>query len=324
MPYPLGGLVLRADLRGVVEEAFLQSTLYIGPKVMPPMPVPARAGQYPKIKKATGNLLRNETKARAPGANYPRIIRAWENDNYNCQEYGMEAIVADDNNRDLSRFFDTESFETRRTMGQVQLAHEIRVASKIFAPSTFSLTTSQTAYTTTNLASFDIGMDLDTAKQQIQQRGENVDNLTVVMSLNNFLRARQSTRLQNRIRGTISTDSQLTLDEQSMADALQVGRVLVGRAAYDTSLQGATTSMMSSIWSDTYCWVGSVNIPSGPEQYFNGGVGFTIFWEQDADIFQVESYREENIRSEIIRSRQYTDEKIVLAPGGQLLVTQYS
>jgi hypothetical protein len=236
----------------------------------------------------------------------------------------LEAIVPDDNNRDLSRFFDTEAFETRRALGQVQLGHEIRVATKLYDPSVFSLTTSTTAYTTTNLASFDIGMDLDTAKQQIQQRGENVDGLTVVMSLNVFLRARQSTRLQNRIRGTISTDSQLTLDEQSMADALQVKQVLVGRAAYDTSKQGAASSSMSSIWSDTYCWLGTVAGPSGPEQYFNGSVGFSLFWEQDADIFQVESYREENIRSEIIRARQYTDEKIVLATGGQLLVTQYT
>ena len=205
MPFPSGGAVLRADLRGVVEEAFLQSSLYIGAKVLPPMPVPARSGQYPIIRKNTGNLLRNEAKRRAPGSNYPRILRAWEPGNYDCSEYGLEAIVPDDNNRNLSRFFDTEAFETRRALGQVQLAHEIRVANTINDPSTFSLTTSQTAYTLTNLASFDIGMDLDTAKQQIQQRGENVDNLTVVMSLNVFLRARQSTRLQNRIRGTIST-----------------------------------------------------------------------------------------------------------------------
>ena len=321
--FSLGGTVLRKDLAGVVEEAFLQSSLYIGPKVMPPMEVPAQQGQYPVIRKGTGNLLRNEVKVRGYGGNYARINRAWEADNYNCAEYGLEAIVDDSQARVVSRFFDLESFEVRRNLGQVQLAHEVRVAAKIFAPATFNLTTSATAYTSANLATFDIGADIDTTKQQIQQRGENVDNLTVVMSLNNFLRARQSTRLQNRIRGTISTDSQLTLDAQSMADALQVKQILIGRAMYDQSNQGATVSL-AAIWSDTYCWVGNCMEPTGPEQYFNGGVGFTLYWGEDADIFQVESYREENIRSEVIRGRQNTDEKIVLSAGGQLLVTQYT
>jgi hypothetical protein len=144
------------------------------------------------------------------------------------------------------------------------------------------------------------------------------------MSLNNFLRARQSTRLQNRIRGTISTDSQLTLTAQAMADALQVKEVLIGRASYDTSKQGAAASTMSNIWSDGFLWLGKVNGPAGPEQYFNGSVGFTLFWQQDADLFQVETYREENIRSTIVRSRHDTDEKIVLATGANLLATGYA
>ena len=320
----LGGALLRADLKGVVEEAFLQSELYIGPKVLPPLPVPVKAGQYPVIKKNRGNLLRNEAKRRGPGSNYGRINRNYENDGYTCIEYGMEAIVDDSNMRDVSRFFDLEATETRFAYRQVQLSHEIRTAAKVFDPSVFSLTTSATAYTAANLGTFDLGLDIDLAKQAIQSRGENTAGLTAVMSLPMFLRARASTRLQNRIRGTISTDSQLVLDEQSFAAALGVKEVLIGRAAYDTSNQGNASSTMSNIWADSYVWLGNVVSGGGPEQYFNGSTGFTLFWQQDADIFQVESYREENIRSEIIRARQNTDEKIVLASSAQLLVTQFS
>lgn len=324
MPYGLGGAILRPDLAGVVEEAFLQSELYIGPKALPPMPVPNRSGQYPKITKNAGNLLRNEVKVRGSGANYARIQRAWESDTYTCQEYGIESIVADDNARDLGRFFDVASSEIRWDVRQLQMAHEIRAATKLFDTSTFSLSTSATAYTDANLTTFDIGYDVDGMKQQIQSRGESTDNLTLIMSLPVFLRARQSTRLQNRIRGTVSTDTQLTLDRQAMADALQIKEVLVGAATYDTSKQGASSSSLSNIWSNTYLWLGRCMQPSGPEQYFNGGTGFTLFWQQDADIFQVETYREENIRSTIVRSRQNVDEKIVLATGAQLLATQYS
>ena len=324
MPYSLGGAVLRADLAGVVEEAFLLSETFIGAQVLPPMPVPNRAGQYPVVKKNAGNLLRNETKSRGPGANYARIQRAWENDNYTCEEYGLESIVPDDNVEDLSRFYDVASAEVRYDVRQLQLAHEIRVAAALFNTGTFNLSTSSVAYTTTNLATMNIGLDVDGMKAQIVGRGESSDNLTLVMSLNNFLRARQSTLLQNRIRGTVSTDTQLTLDAKAMADALQIKEVKIGRAGYDSSAQGASSSSMSQVWGDTYIWLGRCDVPSGPSAYFGGGTGFTMFWQQDADIFQVESYREENIRSTIVRARQYVTEKVVLSTSAQLLVTQYS
>lgn len=322
--FSAGGAVLRADLRGVVEEAFLQSELYIGPKACPPLPVPNQFGQYPVIQKNAGNLLRNEVKARGIGADYARLSRAWTNDNYACLEYGVEAIVDDKEARNLGRFFDLEARETVWSYRQVQLAHEIRVASLLYAPATFSLTTSASAYTQANLAVFDVGLDVDAAKAQIQSRGENVDNLTLVMSLNNFLRIRASTKLQNRIRGSISTDAFLTLDTQAVADALQVKQILIGRATYDTSAQGSAASSMTNIWSDTYMWLGTVMEPSGPEDYFSGSVAFTLFWAEDADLFQVESYRQENLRSTIIRARQNTAEKVVLSAAAQLLVTQYS
>jgi len=321
--YSAGGAILRADLRGVVEEAFLQSELFIGPKCCPPIPVQTEGGQYPVIQKNAGNLLRNEAKPIAAGSDYPRVLRAWTPDTYTCEEYGIEAVVPDKNARTIGRFFDLEARETVWGYRQVQIGHEIRVSNLLMTAATFSQVTAPITYTTTNLATFDVGLDVDTAKAAIQGRGENVDNLTLVMSYNNFVRIRASTKLQNRIRGTISTDAFLTLGTQAMADALQVKQVLIGRATYDGSAQGSAASSLSNIWPDTYMWLGTVVEPSGPDQYFNGSVAFTIFWEQDADIFQVESYRQERLRSTIIRARQNTAEKVVLAPAAELIVTGY-
>lgn len=322
--FSAGGALLRADLRGVVEEAFLLDQSFIGAKACPPLPVPNMAGQYPVLKKLTASLLRNDVKMRGPGAEYARVSRAWENDNYTCQEYGIEEVIDDSERDNISRFFSLEESTTRHAYRAVQLAHELRVSSLLFNTSTFGLTTSTTPYTNANRSNFDIGLDIDAAKQQIQSRGEDSTDLTVVMSLNNFLRARGSTQLQNRIRGTIGIDTQLILTPETFADALEVKQVLVGRAAYDKSNAGAPAVNMVNIWSDAYIWVGKVTQPTGPEQFFGGGTAYTLFWEQDSDIFQVEEYREERKRSSVIRSRQFTDEKVVLAPSAQLLVTQYS
>lgn len=320
-----GAVQLRADIRGVVEEAYSMSDLFVGPQLMPPLPVSAKAGQYPYISVTSGNLLRNEVKGRGPNAAYARTSRKYYTGNYTTQEYGIEVPVDDSEAADISRYFALESTETRLALRQVQLAHEIRVAAKLFDPAVFALTTSAVSYGSgpSSIANMDIGLDIDSAKQAIQSRGESTKDLTVVMSLNNFLRARASTKLQNRVRGTISTDSFLVLSAQAMADAFDVKQVLVARASYDTSKEGANSASLSAIWNDTYIWVGQSITGGSMENYFNGSAGFTLYWNEDSSLFQVESYREEQTRSTIIRARHNTAEKIVNARAGQLLVTQY-
>lgn len=321
----VGAVQLRADLRGKVEEAYTAGDLYIGPKVMPPLPVTAKSGQYPYISITSGSLLRNEVKARGPNSAYQRMARQYATGNYTTQDYGIEVPVDDSESSDVARFFDLETTETRLALRQVQLAHEIRVAAALFSPSTFALTTSAVSYGSgaSSIANMDIGLDVDTAKQAIQGRGEDVSQLTVVMSLNVFIRARTSTKLQNRIRGTVSTDTLLILSEQAMADALGVKQVLVARSVSDGSKLNAAAASLSAIWSDTYIWIGTA-IPGGSsEQYFNGSTGFTLFWNEDSALFSVESYREEQTRSTIIRARHNVSEKIVNARTAQLLVTQY-
>jgi hypothetical protein len=320
-----GSVILRADIRGVVEEAYLTSELFLGPKILPPLPVTAKAGQYPYISITSGALLRDEVKARGPGGNYARLDRKYITGNYTCEEYGIEVPVDDSQAMDVSRFFNLESTETRLALRQVQLAHERRTASAIIDQSVFGVTTSAVSYGSgaSSLANMDIGLDVDTAKQSIQGRGESTEGLSLVMSLNVFIRARTSTKLQNRIRGTISTDSLLVLDAQSMAAALGVKEVLIGRAYYDTSKTGASTASLSAIWGDTYMWLGRSITGGATEQYFNGSTGFTLYWNEDSSIFQVESYREDAIRSTIIRARHNVTEKIVNPRTAQLIATQY-
>lgn len=307
---------------GVVEEALGTEDQLIGTRVLPPDPVEATAGQYPKLKIASANMLRNEAKRRGRTATYARLTRAWESDTYTTLEYGLESPVSDPDQADVGRFFDLQSTEARLTQRQLLLGHEVRVAAKIFDPSVFSLTTSATAYTDANLATFDLAYDMDLAKNEIRKRGESVNpaDLVVVMSNDIYLRARQSTRLQNRIRGVLSQDTQLVLSAADLAMALGVREVLVANAVIDSSKQGASSPTLGNIWSNTYCWIGQAKTGN----ILSGGVGRTLFWKQNGSLVTVESYREEQTRSTIIRVRHDTDEKIANANAGQLLVSQYS
>lgn len=318
--YSQGAAVLRADLRGVQEEAFNYSANFIGARACPPLPVGNRAGQYPRIQIDAGDLLRDEAKGRGPGASYSRIQRAITTDTYTCQEYGLEELVDDSERNDYSRFFDMEAQAVKNIMRQVQLAHERRVQTLLNARATWTATTAVTSYTTANIATFNVGLDVDTCKQAIASRGEDVSALTAVMSLTVFNNIRASAQLQNRVRGALSTDTYLVLDKEAVAAALGLKEVLVGNNYYDTTAQGVTSSL-SAIWTDTNIWLGNVKPFSGPESYFSGGAAATLFWQQDGDIFQTETYREEQARSEVVRCRQYTSEKVINANSGQLLVT---
>lgn len=318
--YPQGNSLLRADLRGVVEEASMMQEEFVGLKALPALPVPNKAGQYPVIQRAGGQLLRNIVQRRGPASDYARISRATTTDTYTCMEYGIEELIDDGENEDYSRFFNVASKALTYAYRQVWLAHEIRAAALLFNRANFTATTSATAYTAANLATFDVGLDIDIVKQGIKAAGESTVGLTAIMSEPTFNLIRASTRLQNRIRGTVGTDTFLTLDRQAVADALGLKEVLVGGASYDASKEGNSASM-SQIWSNANIWVGRVAPAAGPEAYFSGGAAYTLFWQQDAAIIQVDQYREDRKRSSVVRARQYTDEKIVLANAGYLLAT---
>jgi hypothetical protein len=58
--------------------------------------------------------------------------------------------------------------------------------------------------------------------------------------------------------------------------------------------------------------------------YFGGGAGFTLNWSEYGPAIGVSTYREEKIKSNIVRASQYTAEKIVNSNAGQLIATQYS
>lgn len=319
--------VFRADLTGaLVEQAASWESNLIGVKAAPPVTVEAKAGLYPVFNLAAGNLLRSEVKARAPYAKFARGNRAYDQDTYGTLEYGFEEAVDDTIAKDVARFFDAEMFAAKQALRKVKLAHEIRCSSLFMSTTNFgSATNSGTAYTIANIATFDIGLDVESALNRLRQKGEDTSNAVVIMSDDVFIRARASTKLQNRLRGIgVSSDTILNVTEDAVAQALGVKQVLVGRAYYDAADEGQSFSA-SAIWGNTYMWVG--NVGTGGSSYmslFDGGAAYTLTWGQYGPPFGVETYRDESIKANIVRSSQHVTEKVVNSNAGTLIATQYS
>jgi hypothetical protein len=320
--YSNSAAIFRADIAGVVEQAKELEAGLIGTQVMPILDVPVRAGQYPSFVLKEGQLLKSDVKARSPYSAYARGTRSFVQDSYLAQEYGYEESVDDTVGYDLARFFDAETMAAKLAKRKLLLAHELRVAAKIFDNSTFTATNSGTAYTTANLATFDVGADVQDAIDRLLAKGESVTNLAVVMSASVWTRVRASTKFQNRLRGAgISSDTILNASQQAAAEVFGVNQVLIGRASYDAAPEGVAFSS-SNIWSNSSIFVGSVTQASAG--YFGGGAGFTLNWSEYGSAVGVSTYREEAIKSNIVRASHYVAEKIVNANAGQIVTTQYS
>jgi hypothetical protein len=320
--YTNSAAIFRADIAGVVEQAKDYEAGLIGVQAMPILDVPVRAGQYPSFVLKEGQLLKSDVKNRAAYSAYARGTRAFNQDTYTALEYGYEEAVDDTVTLDVARFFDAEVIAAKLAKRKLLLAHELRVAAKLFDNTVFTATNSGTAYSTANLATFDVGADVQDAIDRLLAKGESVTNLVVIMSSPVFSRIRASTKFQNRLRGAgISSDTILNASTAAAAEVFGVNSVLIGRASYDAAPEGVAFSS-SNVWSNSLIWVGSVTQASSG--FFGGGAGFTLNWSEYGSAIGVSTYREEAIKSNIVRASHFVAEKVVNANAGQLITTQYS
>jgi hypothetical protein len=77
----------------------------------------------------------------------------------------------------------------------------------------------------------------------------------------------------------------------------------------------------SNVWANTYVWVG--NVTEASSGFFGGGAGFTLNWSEYGPVIGVSTYRDESIKSNIVRASHYTAEKVVNTNAGQLITTQF-
>jgi hypothetical protein len=320
--YTNSAAVFRGDVAGVLEQAKDWETGLIGLSVMPVLNVPVRAGQYPSFQLKEGQLLKSDVKNRAPYGAFARGTRAFNQDTYLALEYGYEEAVDDTVIADVSRFFDAEVVSAKLAKRKLLLAHELRVAAAIFNTSNFTATNSATAYTAANIATFDAAADVQDAIDRLIAKGESVSNLKVVIPYAVWTRIRASTKFQNRLRGAgMSSDTVLNASLANAAEVFGVAEVLIGRTSYDTAAEGLAF-VSGNVWANTYLWVGSVT--DSASGYFGGGAGFTLNWSEYGPAVGVFTYRDETIKSNIVRASHYVAEKVVNANAGQLVATQYS
>lgn len=326
MPYINASAALRPDLNAFVLEGSVDSNLLIGEKVLPVLTSDTKSGQYPIYKVASGETHKNATGIRARGGSYPRIVRAMDTGNFDCVDRGLEEPIDDVDIADMSRFMQLEVLSAKLCLGNVQLGHEIRVAEAIMNTG-FTATNAAVNYTETLIATQDFARDVKGAISRLRAKG--IEPNAFVMGGTLWDMIVRGTKLQNFMRGSGKSDSSIqyySSDVVAQVLGLQMG--LVGRGYYDANAKGKTNGTLTEIWGTTYFWVGQV---SGGGLVSNGmvagaiqGAGRTLVWNKEGGLYVTETYREENKRSDIVRVRQNTAEKVFNYGAGELITTSYS
>ena len=321
MPYTNAQATPRSDIYALVMQANADfNKMFIGDQVLPVKGEDVKRGIYMKAKLANGELMNGDAKPRAAGAAYDRINRSYDVDQYDAIEYGLESVIDDAYESEVERFMNLEATEAMLLERSLRISYEVRVAAAVMNASTFTATAAAVAYTEANLATINLPADVAAAKLRLLKKGI-VPN-AVIMSANVFYRIQRSTLMQNQIFGVVPKSAgQFTLPgEDDVARALGVDKLYVAKAAKNGNQKGQTFSG-SFIWADTY--VSVCQIQGG--EYQAGGIGRTIQWTKDTTgLFTPETYRSDERRSNILRVRQHTAEKIIDETAAELITTSYA
>lgn len=313
-----------ATLRPDLAESLLEYDLaadragFIASQVFPVIEVASQAGNFGKI--PIEQLLQTRTTDRASGAGYARGTYTFDDAAYATKEHGAEEPVDDRSQAMYREYFDAELIATQRAYDAVLRNAEIRMAAKVFNASTWTGSSLTTAITNEwdDTATATPITDVEAAVRKIWNNSGLWAN-ALVINRNVFRNLRNCEQVIERINSSGAGDRSMVRDitAQKLAEAFDLDYIIVGGLPKNTAAEGQTASL-SSIWSDEYAMV--CRIATGND-FREPCIGRTFHWAEDGSQIggTVESYREEQTRSNIVRVRHEVSEVVLYTEAGHLL-----
>lgn len=320
MPTPSTSLAtLRPELGTFMEfDLEMQRRGYIATQVLPVLEVAKQAGSFGIV--SLESLLQNRTVNRAPGSNYNRGNYTFDDMSYATKERGFEEPVDDREATMYRDYFDAEQLAAARAYEAVLQATEQRVAAQIFNPTTWtgaSLTTVVTnewddAATATPIT------DIEAAVRAVWN-GTGLWPNALIINRHVFRNLRNCDQIIDRIasQGAGSPTKATDITADMLARVFDLDRIIVGGNPKNTAKEGQTASL-APVWSNEYAMVAKIATTNDIREPC---LGRTIHWSEDGSEVggMIESYRDETVRSDVIRVRHDVDEKTLYIQAAHLL-----
>jgi len=302
------GSTLRRDLAAVAKEYddLMAQSMFIADRVAPAFPVAEAAAAYPVWLRES--FLKAADTNRNPDGSYNRIDGELGTLTYECVEHGLETALDDRRLRLYSSFIDFEMAMTRTLRHRVLLAREKRVAALVNNAVTFSAVAAATAWSThaTAVPMTDIGTGL--TKLELNT-GIPRSQVSVIMPQADYINCVQCATVIAKLQYTFSGNQGIQphlVKPAQLATILDVKEVLVAMGGYDTK-EDVITPSVSAIWAAGYVTLAYLATPGQPLEM--PSAFRTMRWTADAsEDIVVERYRDETVRSGIVRVREDSDE----------------
>lgn len=301
---------LRADLADAIRENMYGAGDLIGLNAFPLLPVGRKSGSFAKVDFSEQPTI--SASGRAPGAGYDRQRREVTNDTYACLEFGREEPIDDGEGLEIGEYFDIEADTAASLAGRLLVEQEVRLEAILFdSASTFSdYTTNGSDWTTvaSGTPMGDIRAAVDSLKTQING---SIGNAKIVAlctdtTLNNALATAE-------IKAALNSGSDIAFSNRDAA-AANLAAACGLDSIHSTSIQNAGAAIWDNHVFGIYLVGDGRSISSTPQ------VGRTFLWESDAPSNAlVESYRDESVRSDIIRVRHHVEENLLSARAGHVI-----
>jgi hypothetical protein len=321
MPTPSSALsTLRPEIAGSLVEFDLAMDRngFVWNRVLPVFEVAKSSGTFGRI--PIEQLLQNRETKRAPGAGYARSNFTFTTDNFATEEHGAEEPVDDREAELYSDFFDAEVVAAQRAMDVVLRNAEKRVASAIFNTTTWNGAALTTGISTewSTVASAAPITDVNAARNKVWD-GSGVWPNALIITKKVFFNLRNCTQVKDAIAasGAGFATRQTDINEAMLASVFDLDYVIVAGSGKNTANEGQAISI-APIWDDEYAMVCRVATSNDIREPC---IGRVFHWGQDGSSVMgtVESYRDETVRSNIIRCRHDVDEKVLYPELGHLL-----
>lgn len=317
MPSPQSSLAtLRPDLEASLEQFDLEANEQgmVANEVLRVAEVARQAGNFGKI--PPEELLLTSDTVRSPGSGYQRGQFQFDDDTYSCQEHGWEEPV-DDREADMyADYFNAELVATARARSKILVNHEIRAANLLQDTGTFSNDAVSNAWSNaTNATPVD---DVEGAVNAIYDASGLWPN-ALVINRKLFRLLRNTDQVIDRIEsagaGFPARAADITIEQ--LAQVFDLDYIFVAGGSKNNANKGQTFDPVQ-IWSTDRAVICRV---ATTDDFRTPCVGRTFHWSSDGSSPRgiVESYRDETVRSDIIRVRHDVDQKILMTSLGYVL-----
>lgn len=277
---------------------------FVGLDILPSRDAPTRTGTYPVF--GAEQFDNDWSKERAPGSNFNRQDFKYDGQTFNCKQYALEGILPDEdaNQANDDGISDVQSALAMKLQRNLMVGHERRVSSIVYAAG-FN-TTSATA--TMGSASAKPIKDIQNAVERLNGNGH-YDNLALIIEvgLYNMLINTDDVR-------KIFNGAAVYTNRQVLLDAFGVEQIILCPTRFNAAGKGKDANR-SKIWPTDKYLVGAI---AGGD-FAAGGLGRTISYNPNGGVFTAEQYREESVKSDVLRVYNSVDEVVINTTAGEII-----